>query len=54
MFYRVKFKEGIHFPMVNQLLKIVKTNELMSQKMKQRKEDYKFDEKETTYAVIQQ
>lgn len=39
-YFRVKYKEGIHFPMINQLLKVVKKNEAIAEKMRQRKKKY--------------
>lgn len=37
---RVKYKEGIHFPMINQLLQVVKKNESIAEKMRERKKNY--------------
>merc|ERR1712150_78885 len=36
----VKYKEGIHFPLINQLFKIIKENENLVNQMKLRKQQY--------------
>ena len=41
----MKYKEGIHFPLINQLFQIIKENEALVSEMKVRKQQYTNDMK---------